>query len=124
MFDLSLKAAPRRRQHTIGSPWLRSGASYRGPVTGGGENSQAGVSRKVNGEENNQGLIANPHNIGNTQQNIRGDVPHLLEKDPKAKDKSIQGGNDVASEDILSNNALLVVENKRRRTDVEKESRC
>ncbi|KAM6587324.1 hypothetical protein CsatA_009929 [Cannabis sativa] len=90
MFDLSLKAAPRRRQHTIGSPWLRSGASYRGPVTGGGENSQAGVSRKVNGEENNQGLIANPHNIGNTQQNIRGDVPHLLEKDPKAKDKSIQ----------------------------------
>ncbi|KAM6583826.1 hypothetical protein CsatB_010828 [Cannabis sativa] len=121
MFDLSLKAAPRRRQHTIGSPWLRSGANYRGPVTGGGESTQAGVSRNIHGEENNQGLIANLHNIGNPQQIIRGDVPHFVEKDPKAKDKSIQGGNDVASEVILSNNALLVVENKRRRTDVAKE---
>uniref|UniRef100_A0A803PF51 RNase H type-1 domain-containing protein n=1 Tax=Cannabis sativa TaxID=3483 RepID=A0A803PF51_CANSA len=114
-------AAPRRRQHTIGSPWLRSGANYRGPVTGGGESTQAGVSRNIHGEENNQGLIANLHNIGNPQQIIRGDVPHFVEKDPKAKDKSIQGGNDVASEVILSNNALLVVENKRRRTDVAKE---
>ncbi|XP_060959188.1 uncharacterized protein LOC133030459 [Cannabis sativa] len=120
MFDLSLKAAPRRRQHAIGSPWLRSGASYRAPVTGGGESSQAGVSKNNNGEESNQGLIVNSHNMGKFQQLIRGDVSHLLEKDPKAKDKSIQGGNDVASEVISSNNALLVVENKRRRTDVEK----
>ncbi|XP_030505125.2 uncharacterized protein LOC115720103 [Cannabis sativa] len=40
-------------------------------------------------------------------------------KDPKAKEKSTQGGNEVASEDSFNINALLVLENKRRRTDVE-----
>uniref|UniRef100_A0A803PW73 Reverse transcriptase n=1 Tax=Cannabis sativa TaxID=3483 RepID=A0A803PW73_CANSA len=116
MFDLSLKAAPRRRQHTIGLPWLRSSAMFRGSMNGGGENSQAGSSMSNNSEEKNQELIDPLHAGDRTQPCIYANSSHLLVDDSVANGKSTQEANEVANEDISKNKALLILENKRRRT--------
>uniref|UniRef100_A0A803PEK6 Reverse transcriptase domain-containing protein n=1 Tax=Cannabis sativa TaxID=3483 RepID=A0A803PEK6_CANSA len=136
-YSLEMKAAPRRRNHTIGSRWLRNGpvpraaAASSNEANGGGQEhvrrppvrEEEGLSeseRDPNESGENHGLQGgNPMNHGNKLLIGNGDTQSIVVKGPAislqdGKGKSQLGGNSKST-NLIHKNYIPTDETKRKR---------